>query len=353
MVVACLLGGCDHGTPDLGRAHGPDLKVVATYPLAGQGLECTHDSLDDCGVPAGTNLELRFNRFLDPATATRQSVNVYTGTEDLWVFLRPRYDLLERVVVYELALPAEMQQAVRYNVRLPIPTEDDGGFRAFDGAPLTEQGSADLDFSFRFQTGPVAAADDVETTPECATAGQLVIAAEEVFTRGGCASAVCHQPTASVGCGPGYARASAGEPCVGIPRMGLDLSSIRGILATAIGQVAHQTETGASSGVTLENPDRFGVQMPIIDPGRPGNSYLLYKLLLHPAVFSDDSCTSAYDVRPAGPCPTPPSGELLRLGEWFVLGGAMPADTGSGLRLQDLRTLQAWIQAGAPTTGCP
>ena len=133
--------------------------------------------------------------------------------------------------------------------------------------------------------------------------------------------------------------------------MGLDLSSPAGVQTTAINQVAHQTETGPNSGVVMENPDRFGVQMPIVDPARPDNSYLMYKLLRHPGLWERTPCETRYRVDLAGQCPQPSAAELVRLREWFVTGQPMPLD-GANLGRSDLDVLQAWIVSGAPLAGC-
>ena len=133
--------------------------------------------------------------------------------------------------------------------------------------------------------------------------------------------------------------------------MGLDLSSPPGVQATAINQVAHQTETGPSSGVVMENPDRFGVQMPLIDPFRPDNSYLVYKLLSHRPMWRQSACQTRYRVDLAGECPEPSAAELDRLREWFVAGQSMPLGGGE-LDRDDLDVLQAWISADAPLADC-
>jgi hypothetical protein len=135
---------------------------------------------------------------------------------------------------------------------------------------------------------------------------------------------------------------------------------------TAIGRVAHETEFGDSSGVPLQDSPRFGVQMPIIDPKNPGNSYLLYKLLRDPKNF--EPCA---DERLSPICSTPANLELssyaklplaesesvlpsaeesTRLREWFVRGEAMPFPRGEmdrGVSLQGLRAITAFIAAGA------
>jgi hypothetical protein len=133
--------------------------------------------------------------------------------------------------------------------------------------------------------------------------------------------------------------------------MGLDLSSAAGLAATAIQRVAHQTETGPSGGRILENPSRFGVAMPIIDPGRPSNSYLAYKILIGRAIWDNGSCTTRYSVDLAGQCPGPSEAERQRLEEWFVAGAPMPPGQ-STLDPGDLALLRDWIAGGATLEEC-
>jgi hypothetical protein len=151
--------------------------------------------------------------------------------------------------------------------------------------------------------------------------------------------------------------------------MGLLLDSELGLKTTAISRMAHQTDLGSKGSSTLEDPARFGVQMPIIDPKQPENSYLLYKLLRRAENFdtADDDptngiagiCETRYQVgfAPGGPCIPPPPEEAQRLREWFVRGEPMPAGenpaTGQPvkqLQRSELRTIQAWIREGAE---CP
>src|SRR4030095_213603 len=77
------------------------------------------------------------------------------------------------------------------------------------------------------------------------------------FAQGGCKSASCHGK---------------------VHRMGLDLGTLEGVFLTAIGHVAHETAIGQGT-TPLEEPIRLGVNMPVIDPGRPDNSYMMYKLV--------------------------------------------------------------------------
>ena len=97
-------------------------------------------------------------------------------------------------------------------------------------------------------------------------------------------------------------------------------------MSFTIERVAHQTETGSTVGVPFVNPARFGVAMPILDPGNPATSYLFYKLLLSPenlGVCGAGAC--AFDALPgAQSCVPLPADERERLAAWFVRGEAMP-----------------------------
>ena len=345
--LAALLIGCDLGDRDDAPAQGPPLHLVAVTPAADEGLECTVDSPGDCGVVPDARIELRFDRFLDPATAAAEAVLVtYTGISDAYVQMEAHYDLVERVLVLSLPLGHQWWRGIRYGVRILVP-DDEGAFglRAFDGAALSETGSVPLEWSFRVRWGDPEPRPEPPAKPTCADV-------RDRFARAGCQSAVCHQPASLGNCPPGYARADPDDDCVGVPRMGLDLSSSDGLLATAIDQVAHQAETGPGMGTPLENPDRFGVQMPVLDPGRPANSYLMYKLLRNRAIWSGSACESRFTVPLAGECPTPSQAQLDRLREWFVRGEPMPPFGSGGLTRSDLELVHSWISFGAPMQDC-
>jgi hypothetical protein len=335
--------------------------MVAAYPRPGQGTECRPSDPEDCGVPINTALEFRFDRYLLPATAVRQSLQVFTGDERNSVFLEPDYDVVERVLVYRLPEGGRYEPGTLYTVQFAESEESgDPGFRAFDGAPL-EAGVVPRQYSFLTARNLNPAPIPLERAPSCEDAMR-------VLARGRCATEGCH---------------SGAEP-----PMGLYLATLEGLRRTAIDQVAIGTEVGARSGVTLQNPLRFGVQMPRIDPGQPANSYLLYKLFRKQQNYSEcvaeqvplledpnarcdtlaeqdrrclsDPCGSCYRVElPPGQCIEPPQAELLRLREWFSRGESMPLDKldeNGGVQQQrsinklGLRILQRWVAAGAP---CP
>src|SRR5450432_2403384 len=275
---AVLVTGCELGPRDEASAHGPPLHILATYPTDGQGTDAAQNApLDcdsptpDCPLPTNLAIELRFDRFLLPGDRIGAGLRLYTGDPDTnSVALSPEYNLIERVVVFRPQ--RALHPNTLYTAEVVTTTDPNRGFWAFDRAPLRE-GTVPLRFSFTTGSGPVQlAAPPVLPAETC-----------ETMINGPFAScANCHVTQ------PGDETVPP-SPSSGIterlryPPMGLDLSSPRGLYYTAIQHVAHQAETGNSVlNQGLESADRFGVQMNIVDPGNPANSYLMYKLLAKP-----------------------------------------------------------------------
>lgn len=290
-------------------------------------MECT--AAADCGVPVDVQLEFRFDRYLRPNTATRQSVRLYAA--DTPVFLEPEYDPVERVVIYRQSPGTELVPGIVYTVELPKPDVDETGFgfRAYDGAGLRD---GNVPLTFRFRT---SAARQGRPTPEMPSCEQVL----ELFgsARAGCARSDCHGTADTSG-------------------RALDLSTAEGLLRTAIGRTAHETETGTTSGEVAVNPDRFGVAMPVIARRSAGASYLLYKLLRQPENFrtaDGQTCVSRHTVElPPGDCLfSEPESE--RLADAFVVGAAMPPPgEPHAVTLEDLERLRRWINQGASMDGC-
>lgn len=321
------------------------------YPTPELGSDCTATSPDDCGVPLDATIQLRFDRYLLPSTAVRQSIKLYTGTEDVGVFLQGEYDVVERVLVFNPN--GALKPGVLYTFELVVPTDDDDfGFRAFDGQPLRE-GPVPLKFDFRM--AKVAASPPFGPPAEAAPTCEEVV---QIFKDAGCAGTVCHNAGGSTACPPGQGQDDQTGLCADVPRMGLELNWGDGLLRTAISKVAHQTEVGAKTGVPLENAPRLGIQMPIVAPGRPENSYLMYKLLRREESFQDQSgdlCGTRYAVGFGGGCLPPSAEEAARLRESVVRGDYMPPPGYPGLddeqpanHRSKMRAIQAWIRAGAP-----
>jgi hypothetical protein len=321
--------GCDQGSPYLSPSQGPPLRIIATYPALGAGLDCDPRDIE-CGVPIDARFEFRFDRFLSPDSAIRQSLTIYTGVPSNVVSagnrlpeIAPEYDVVERVARVTLPEGLRLHPNAVYTLELAVPDADSAfGFAAFDGAPL----AAETPLVVSFATSNQLEAE--RTEPSAPSCDEVV----ELFS--GCASGACHGGAT--------------------PRMGLDLSSPEAISRTAIGRVAHQTEVSSTTGVALQDPDRFGVAMPLIDPARPDNSYLLYKLLLADDNYfgAGSECRSEH-LAAVDPelCTRPSADELLRIREGFVLGESMPHPA-SVRRLgpEGLRSVSRFIRAGA---ACP
>jgi hypothetical protein len=344
-----VLGGCDVAKPEPPRAIGPNVHLVAANPRNGFGNDCEPGEAG-CGFPTNGTLSFRFDRFLNPTTTSRQAIVVYTGdpsTSPSFDFA-VRYDPVERVLQYALKSGYAYEPNTLYNYELFVAEEPGAnGIRSFDGAPLEEQ---DVPLRGSFLTGTGPGKLPVHTAPSCA---EIVT---EIFgtSPADCSSSKCHSSLDA-------------EP--GAPH-GLWLDSRANFQVTAVNRVARQTEVGdRSGGVPLELPLRFGVEMPLVDAtGSPGNSYLLYKLLLSPGAYEAcafdatssrsifcgipaDVCESAYlDLPFAGrDCIAPPDAELERLREWFVRGEPMPIPrpVERAVGLQQVRAISSFISAGA------
>jgi hypothetical protein len=326
--VAALLGtsGCDVGQPREEPPEGPALRIVGTFPEDGAGLDCTPEGPADCGVPRDAPVEIRFDRFLLPSTASRQSLSVLTRVPDLAVFLEPQYDIVERVVSF-YPYSGLWEAGALHTVSIPIPTDEfPDGFRAFDGAAIDGNGVPSIRFSFR------VARETPEPPPERVPVTCAEVLA--VFGRSGCSSAQCH----------------GGDP----PTAGLRLDTGEGLAETAIGRVARETETGVEVDRPLVDPPVFGRQMPIIDPGAPSNSYLVYKLLAKRENFATpgNDCETVHRPPVNDACLTPSKAEVERLRDGFVRLQAMPAPPGALRSVDDLRRIVAYIEDGASLSDC-
>jgi hypothetical protein len=285
---------------------------------------------------------------LNPASVNRQAIRVFTGDPEQSpsIPFDVHYDPLERVVEFRMPSGYSFVPSALYEIQLVVPaTADDFGIRAFDGAPL---GAGDVPLELSFVTSRVAEELPVSPVPTCEQIVQDVLVDAELNS--GCASSTCHH---------------SGPHMLGGAPEGLWLDGRQNLRITAIGRVAHQTELGDSSGVPLQDSPRFGVQMPLIDPKNPGNSFLLYKLIRNPKNFepcldpelspvcatSADPGVSVYDKLPLAESESilPTADESARLREWFVRGEAMPFPRGDfrGVTLQGLRAISAFIAAGA------
>lgn len=372
--------GCDQDRPALDDAsrglNRPPMRIIRAEAVTGYDqdgrpiyAELSEGALTPEVARSGS-LRLTFDRFLLPVRVIRQSICVrpsLTSVADLGAcqepfqtFTEPAYDPARRQVVFRLSEGRRHLPGTAYRLTVFDPDEDvdETGFRAFDGATL------DRAYVFDFTTQ----AEGGDERDELEPGRDAYCAAVDCFR--GCDG----DPACAAGCRPLCVddacfgdgdliapRAPGGFPALfescnlpGCHRpgrdfvettMGLDLSSLSG-LEGAIGRVAHQTQTGAGADEPTVNPDPFGRRMPLIDPGNPGNSYLLYKLILSPENH----------VEP------PPEAEVRRLRAAAVPGLPMPASItgpGGGMVAGDVEAsqlqldrLSAWIANGA-VIRCP
>jgi hypothetical protein len=255
-------------------------------------------------------IELRFDRYLDPRTAIRQSYCLSSDTEkpvDLSectapVGTSPAYDPVDRALILYLDTP--LANGTQYQLTLfapPISADVDPltvGLRAFDGVPLEN------DLTFIFTTAADPLGDDVEGPPPAPTCGALDQALQT------CRS--CHNATA---------------PAPANLRLTLET------IAEAVDRVAMQTQRGGDATTPLANGPIFGGNMPIIGARSPGNSYLLYK-----ALAAGTSETTLAD------------GETERLRAWITGFPMPPTGDPSDFERSKLKTVSRYIAAGATCT---
>ncbi len=336
------LSACDIGKRVQPR--GESLTIIASEPEAAEGLDCQLDSGAACGLPVAGPLRFRFDRWLLPTTATRQSLAMYTSGTGLGVMLRPSYDAASRTIEYNFDAP--MPGGVVFNLRLLDADQDPNGFgfRGFDGVSLNSSET----IAFRTSVAPDPTASQVLAVPNCADAMR-------VLDRAGCSGLGCHSREVSSNCtgtAAGMAWDQSLQQCVNVPRMGLLLDDAQGLQSTAINHVAHETQNGTDISLRFESGGRFGEQMPIIDPGRPENSYLIYKLLIGEA-FNRELNDRADALDPMRAVPMT-GDQIGHARDWFIQFGPMPPDevgAPTGVSLIDTyNTLAAWIRAGA---SCP
>ena len=324
-------------------------------------------------------------------------------------FAEPDYDPVSRSVTYRLPTSERLVPDTLYRLTIFEPSSSDAlGFFAFDGARL------DRTYQLDFRTaGPSAVTrDELLPSPASYCAARSCFApceSQRASCDSGCAGshATCldgcdpGEPSCPDDCNEALATCSddcqqiaddCGAPCRGkcveptcrdggdllggsppalfrpctyggchgpsegsgtdgsTLAMGLDLSSLEGLRATALGVTAHQTQVGEDPELSEASPARFGRTMPLIDPGNPGNSYLVYKLLINPLNHP----------RSDGALPGWLDDELGRLRNAFAIGLPMPAQSASSpasglasddpdgvLSHQHAEAIAAWIANGA------
>ena len=305
----------------------------------------------DRPLPADGRIELAFDRYLNPASITRQTFQT--------TFADPKiaYDPIARIVTITPAGPLATDLTYAVLIRSPSGPNDVDGLRAVDGATIDPL-YAVIEFPVIAPAGGLPAPPPVDFCRDV-----LPIFASK------CTTGPCHGSPPQ---GPTGATAAAG----------LSLDSPQSITATAVGRVAQGANTGPRASAQPAGA-AFGVDMPIIDPGtgaggNPANSWLIYKLLMAvpPAQSSTpggSACNGAAapDAGPlhllAPPALTDPVHDPARSSlRDFVLGREMPfpsnpaqplEQASAPLTLGELELITRWIaqdpRAGTASPGHP
>lgn len=352
----------------------PAITIVDIQGATYAGGAYVYGPLGAVAVVANTPFRIHFDRLLRPDTATRQSLCLQPLSKPVvnsadcadGVFLEPAYDPVRRELTYRQS-PSKppLMAGGHYRLTTYVPTEaSPAGFRSFEGTPLGA--SVTVLFTVSTDAGPpptydvVSSADHFYTSPaptctktcnplctarfgandpreqpcEIACLAACPRSVSDILGQNGCALNYCHGPTQDGG---------AFEP------EGLVMSSIAELHATAIGRVAHETQTGEEPRVVNDAPSRFGRAMPVLEAFSPGNSYLVYKLLANRQ-------TRLANPFPGTPDPPPDGGdwgeapEVRRLRTTLVVGLPMPpAGNAAYLRDGEIEWLSEWLLQGAPT----
>lgn len=159
------------------------------------------------------------------------------------------------------------------------------------------------------------------------------------------------------------------------PAAGLVLDSASGVTRTAIGRVAQGANTGGAAAPPEPPGKVFGVNMPLVDPGNPGNSWLLYKVELAPAPVVDAGAPARLACAgppgaPASAVPAPDYFPLVPAAPYadeierailndYVLGREMPypvaqvrSPAEQALTFQEREKIRLWIAQRAPVEAC-
>ncbi len=341
-IAACLAAvGCDAGHQEDSSVPVAPIEILTTNASPSQALS------------VGEPIEIAFDRLLLPSSITRQTFVLQDLTG---AFLTPQvaYDPVARVVRVCTQLPPD--QTYTLTITSPQNTSDPSGLRAIDGAqldPALLNSMQQVVIEFLVTAGPAYTGADscpgtiaADGTPGGGSPLDFCNQVMPLFRN--CVSIGCHGANG--------------------PAEGLELSSYQGVLATAVGRVSQESNTGSRAIAASPNAgDLFGVDMSIIDPLDPSSSWMLYKLLMaEPGACVDcDGGSAPYADNIHGVAWVPLSeGERATLTN-MIPGREMPfpaapangidnpSNVANDLSLDELETMVLWILQGAPVTTCP
>lgn len=334
VAVAGSAASCDAGKQHDQRTVGPPIEIL--------GVNVGPES----PFPFDGAIQIAFDRYLLPATVNRQSfVLLDSANTPLGAEKAPSvvYDPIARTVT--LARPSDnwLTEGLTYKLVLTLPEgdSDQGGVRAIDRATLR----ADQKREFAFRVGPRGTATFEPPVTFCRDVLPIF-------------AAKCNLPTCH---GSG-----------GVSAASLVLDSSSGVGLTALNRIAQGANTTGRSTQPAPPGRLFGVDMPIIDPGNPGNSWLLYKVELprppvkpSPATYG---CTNglkepaqAFVFQPLAPNTRLVADDFERsvLSD-FILGREMPfpVSTPGGypdeaLTVDEREKIRLWIKGLVPGATLP
>jgi hypothetical protein len=310
-------------------------------------------------LPNNGVIRIAFDRYINPLTLNRQGIalrDLFGNAPDSPII---QYDPVTRTATLSNPGPDPnwLVEGATYEVSFPIATDEAGSFglRAIDGATM-DPATQKIAFVV------VPAVPNLVTKPPtidyCKDIQPLFAATHTTdpttsYEQGACSNVHCHAGTSGA--------------------QGLDLSTAAGVRNTAIGILATEAANAALS-IPITAQNSFPVGMPIIDPGDPGHSFLIYKLLLPDVNGAPDGGGAGFSYTITCGSPTPPfdygpspglasPDEATRLSQ-FVVGRRMPwgdpapptftTNGGTPLTLDELERISTWILQGAPVVdGCP
>ena len=292
-------------------------------------------------LPANGSIQLAFNRYLLPITVTRQAITITpVGGSPLEPPI-VTYDPVARTVTIKSPLQDGaskpwLVEGQSYRVTVKIPSDaDKGGLLSLDGAPVAEPTSV------QFLVGPPGL-PFVEPKVRLCEDVLPILAAK-------CSGSGCHSD------GGGTAASS------------LVLDTTIGLKGTALGRAAQGSTTGGTARPLA--PGRvFGINMPLVDPGNPGNSWLLYKMLLAPLPKPGRPISYTCTVplappvvyTPNGPYSEAPTDLETAVLQDYVPGREMPYPVAGAatiyeqlpLTFNERELVRLWIAQGADVPDC-
>lgn len=259
VAVVATATSCDAGKRHKQQTLGPYITIL--------GVSVGPDKM----LPADGSIQIAFDRYLLPSSVNRQSIAIVDGAhQPLPPELAPivLYDPIARTATLSPPKQLWLTQGQPYTLVLGVPEgdADQGGVRAIDRATLFPGQQRE----YGFIVGPRANRPIEPAVSFCRDVLPIFAAK--------CSLSTCH------GTG-GQAAAS------------LVLDTSAGVGATALNRIAQGSNSGPLSARPPAGQTQFGIDMPIIDPGNPGNSWLIYKVdLARPPTLADTSdkfaCTS-------------------------------------------------------------